>query len=97
MARYKACFTCAFLMLWYVNSCWWCWWFGEAFGGRAFLELAAMFVLGFALLFRELSRFAASARIALTGLVGVALVYHYALMALYILNYIPRDNYLLSF
>ncbi len=39
-------YAAAFVLLWYANSSWYAWWFGDAFGGRAFLELAGLFALG---------------------------------------------------
>ena len=37
-----------FALNWYVNSSWWCWWFGNSFGGRAFLDFSLVFVAGLA-------------------------------------------------
>jgi hypothetical protein len=34
------------VVLWYVNSSWWAWWFGWAFGARAWIELAPLFIMG---------------------------------------------------
>jgi hypothetical protein len=89
------CFVAAFLILWYCNSCWECWSFGDAFGGRAFLELTSFYVLGLAFAFEAVRRAGRLGRGAFaTGLV-VALLYNIVLMGLYISHRIPRDGYLL--
>lgn len=36
------------LVLVYVNTSWWCWWFGQGFGGRAYVELSPLLILGLA-------------------------------------------------
>ena len=36
------------LLLWYVNASWYAWWFGTGAGNRAYVELAVVFVIGFA-------------------------------------------------
>lgn len=85
----------AFLGLWYCNSCWSCWWFGDAFGGRAFLELAALWVLGLAGAFEVVKRSQRAIRWAFAGFVGLCLVYHCTLIVLYITHAISRCDYLL--
>ena len=78
--------------LWYVNSSWETWWFGDAFGGRAFLELAPLFVLGLALALARLARARPAVRRVGHGLIGVSVAYSYALMLLYITNRISRSE-----
>jgi hypothetical protein len=39
---------CIFLSQLYVNSSWWCWWFGASYGSRAFIECSFIFCLGMA-------------------------------------------------
>ena len=89
------CGLSAFVILWYCNSAWCSWWFGDAFGGRAFLELSLVFVMGltfgFTLLWDSGNRFW---RRLLVGLVLLAVSYNYGLMWLYFKGYIPRADYL---
>jgi hypothetical protein len=85
----------AFLLLWYINSSWCCWWFGDSFGGRAFLELGFLFVLGLASAFEAMHCTSPASRRAFAAGIVVLLLYHFALMSLYILHLIPRDDFLL--
>jgi hypothetical protein len=73
-------FGLAWLLLWYANSAWHTWWFGDAFGARAFLDLAPIYILGLASL---------NLPIAFIVLCGV---YNWVMMALYITHRIPRDS-----
>ncbi|MGH7180082.1 MAG: hypothetical protein ACREJC_22080, partial [Tepidisphaeraceae bacterium] len=43
------CSSLSFLLLWYLNSAWYEWWFGGSFGARAFLE--GMVILFFGMIF----------------------------------------------
>jgi hypothetical protein len=89
-----ACLAASFLALWYFNSCWPCWWFGDSFGGRAFLELSSPFVLGLASALEATRRAGERWRRALQGFLAAALAYELGLMGLYILHLIPRGDYL---
>jgi hypothetical protein len=89
------CYLVSFGLLWYCNSCRCCWWFGDAFGGRAFLELGGLYVLGLASAFGAVRRAGLAARWAFGGAVAAALAFHFALLGLYILHRIPRNDYLL--
>ncbi len=81
-------------VLWYFNSSWHQWWFGDAFGGRAFLELAPLFVFGLAFFFEALAGVRRGLQVAAACFVLGAALYTYALMALYITHKIPRADYL---
>jgi len=83
------------LVLWYFNSSWHQWWFGDAFGARSFLELAPLFVFGLGFFFSAvLQQQKHSQRVLVTGAVGACGLYTYGLMALYIARKIPRAGYL---
>ncbi|HEY7089119.1 MAG TPA: hypothetical protein VH518_13575 [Tepidisphaeraceae bacterium] len=79
-------------ILWYLNSSWWCWGFGWSFGGRAFLELAAIFIVGLALAFHWAIHQPPLARRLVGGLVVVLIVYNYVLMGLYQCGVIDRGG-----
>ena len=81
------------IFLWYANSSWHQWWFGDAFGGRAFLELSPLFILGFAFFFKRL--FAQSMRWqrSVLFLLSLCVIYTYSLMACYIGHKIPRADF----
>jgi hypothetical protein len=78
------------LLLWYANSAWHCWWFGDAFGGRAFLELSGLLCIGLALAFARIPPWS---RLAICVL---SLAFHAGLMALYITRKIPRGDSLIN-
>ncbi len=78
--------------LWYLNSAWHCWWFGHAFGGRAFLELAGFFALGMAGVLEGVAALGAPARRLVAGAVGAAVGYQFVLMGLYVMAAIPRGD-----
>jgi hypothetical protein len=90
--RFVLVLTGAFIALWYVNSSWETWWFGDAFGGRAFLELAPLYALGLALGLSWLAQAAPATRRLGHALVGVSVLYSYVLMFLYITNRISRSE-----
>ncbi|MGH7177955.1 MAG: hypothetical protein ACREJC_11285, partial [Tepidisphaeraceae bacterium] len=80
-------------ILWYLNSAWYGWWFGWAFGARAFLELAALFMIGMSFGFEWMSGIGRGARGVVAILLAVAIAYNYSLMALFIAWRIPRGDY----
>jgi hypothetical protein len=85
------CWGLGLVLLWYANSAWGCWWFGDACGARAFLEVAGLFAVGLALAFEALRKVP---RLAATlGLAGA--LFHLVLTVLYVAHRIPRDGYLL--
>jgi hypothetical protein len=70
-------------ILWYLNSAWWCWGFGWAFGGRAFLELTPVFVVGLALTCHWVKLQPPILQRAVAGALVVLVLYNYTLMGLY--------------
>lgn len=82
------------LILWYLNSSWHQWWFGDAFGGRAFIELAPLFIFGLAFFYDFCSQKSDAIKIAVSLLVLIFTLYNYVLMALYIGHKIPRADYI---
>lgn len=82
------------VLLWYLNSAWHCWWFGDAFGGRSFLELTLLFIAGLAFFLDAMTGWSTLKRRALWAYIAVAVLFQYGLMALYIGHKIPRADYL---
>lgn len=80
-------------ILWYVNSAWHTWYFGWSFGGRAFLELLPVFILGMALLLERASLWTPARKRLLAGLILLMVIFNYGLMGLYQTHRIPRDDY----
>ena len=48
----ERCDLAAFVLQWYLNASWICWWFGHSFGGRAYINCSFIFAIGLAMLFR---------------------------------------------
>jgi hypothetical protein len=85
------CWLVGSVLLWYANSAWHEWWFGDAFGARAFLELFGLFGVGLGLAFESLRN-----KPRLSGTIAVLVVlFNTLLMMLYITHRIPRGGYLL--
>ena len=76
-------------MLWYVNSSWYAWWFGESFGARAFLELSVLFVLGLGFAFERLRGG--------TVVALACIAFNWILMLAFTLRWIPRQGTLERF
>jgi hypothetical protein len=84
------CYVLAFAILWYCNSAWHMWWFGAAFGARAFLELSSLFVLGLAFsLDRPWPR---PWRLCQVSLALLAVGYNWVLMGLHFKRLLPQDG-----
>lgn len=79
----------AFLLLWYLNSAWYAWWFGESFGARAFLELAGLFILGLGLAF-DAARTSVAGLTAATAFTLLGTAWNWLLVALWALGWIRR-------
>jgi hypothetical protein len=88
------CYLMAFFSLWYANSAWNMWWFGDAFGGRAFLELQGLFIIGLAAFFELMEKTSRKARILSAWVIIFCFLYNYIMMGLYISSKIPRGDYL---
>lgn len=88
------CYLLSFFSLWYANSAWNLWWFGDAFGGRAFLELQGLFIFGLAAFLELMEKRSRKAKV-ISGWVFVfCFLYNYIMMGLYISSNIPRGDYL---
>lgn len=83
------------LLLWYLNSAWYAWWFGEGFGHRASIALAPLVLIGMAFGFWAVARLAFPWRGTIWALVILAIGYNYLLMGLCMTHRIPRGAYLI--
>jgi hypothetical protein len=79
----------AFLLLWYLNSAWYAWWFGESFGARAFLELAGLFIVGLGLAF-DAARASVATSAATMALALVGIAWNWLLVALWALGRVRK-------
>ncbi len=72
------------MLLVYVNSCWWAWWFGSGFGTRSLIEASPVWIVGLGLL---LANMKGKARI---GAMVVAIVFCMSTLTLFGLYVIHR-------
>jgi hypothetical protein len=89
---FLCCWIASALLLWYANSSWHCWWFGAAFGARAFLELLGLFGVGLGLLFDAILQ-SSKLTTAFGSLVGLLISINGVAMWLYLMEIIPRIDY----
>lgn len=80
----------SFLLLWYVNSAWWNWWFGWSFGNRAFLEALGLFVIGSAFVVQRGIQSSVHWRQVLLIIILACVVCNWLLMVAYDLKLVPR-------
>ena len=84
--------SASFLILWYVNSAWYGWWFGHAFGARAFLELACLYSAGLAFALEWISEGQAQRRKLAALAIIACLAFNYLLIFLYVTQRIPKGK-----
>ena len=66
----------SFVILWYINSSWFAWWFGHAFGVRAFLDISVLFIVGLAVYFDRILRAGAGTKIFSVCFVALLIAHH---------------------
>ena len=81
-------------ILWYVNSAWYAWWFGSAFGQRAMLGMLALGLIGMGLSFEHAAAAGPAARRRLRRLVLVAVLWCWMIFAFRVLKIVPHDDFL---
>jgi hypothetical protein len=82
----------SFLILWYLNSAWYGWWFGNAFGARAFLELACLYSAGLAFALEWVSEGQAQRKKVAALAFLACMAFNYLLIFLYVTQRIPRGK-----
>ena len=85
---YWALLTC-FLLQWYTNSSWHCWWFGNSFGGRAFINCTFIFTIGLSALIKRFY----NKKIYLSVLFAVLIMWNFLFVAQYIVGLVPQGDY----
>jgi hypothetical protein len=88
------CALLSLLTLWYFNSAWPTWWFGDAFGARAFIEATVVFAAGLAFLFERASSLPRPVRLTGWGLLAAGVLGELTLAGLYARGLISHDGYL---
>ena len=81
------------LALWYVNACWYAWWFGSSFGQRAMLGLSVLGVLGLGFGFESVAAAGPARRRRLTRLIAVSVLWCWLLFGLRLLKLVPHDKF----
>jgi len=85
------CFILSGLILWYFNSAWWCWWFGESFGNRAWIELAPLFIMGLVFALNRLRTASKRVRSTAIAFIVLCLMLNCVLAVLFQLCIVPRE------
>jgi hypothetical protein len=85
---YWALLTC-FLLQWYINSSWHCWWFGNSFGGRAFINCTFIFTIGLSALIRRFYR----KKIYLSVVFAALIMWNVLFTAQYMVGLVPQGDY----
>lgn len=80
------------LSLWYLNSAWYAWTFGEPFGARAFVDFAVLFLIGMGLAFQWVSTLTPGRQKAVFSGVVLCIIFNWALMFLYMTHRISREG-----
>mgnify|MGYP004137515921 CR=1 FL=1 len=72
-------FLFLFLLVSYVLSSWWCWWYGAGFGSRSFVDYYSILAIPMAIFFNELKPFTGRWLIVpiASALVLLSLIFHY--------------------
>jgi hypothetical protein len=78
----------AFLLQWYLNASWWCWWFGVSYGNRAYICCSLIFAVGIASLITELQKRKWSFRLTGTALI----VWNLLFISQYSLGMLPHEG-----
>jgi hypothetical protein len=84
------CYVIGFLILWYTSSAWWSWWFGKAYGARAFIEMSGMFMIGLAFYAQWAGAAPAGLRRTALGAIVACVALNVVLMTLFDLKIVNR-------
>jgi len=81
-----------FLLQLYVNSSWWCWWFGASYGSRAFIECSFVFCLGMAALLDKIWNTTIQKRL-FFSVAAVLILWNIILSADFTYHFVPGNDY----
>ncbi|WP_028325357.1 glycosyltransferase family 39 protein [Desulfatirhabdium butyrativorans] len=77
----------AFVLQWYLNASWWCWWFGVSFGNRAYVSCSFLFAIGIATLLARLRHWRKSVQV----ICGILICWNLLFTAQYALQMLPLN------
>jgi hypothetical protein len=80
----------SFALVVYINSSWWCWWFGSSFGNRSYEVSILFFMAGLGFIHERLSHSKIKIRI-LSTVTWVAILWNVLILSEYMTNNIERD------
>ncbi|HEY7088354.1 MAG TPA: glycosyltransferase [Tepidisphaeraceae bacterium] len=89
------CFIVSAVLLWYVNAAWYAWWFGPSVGNRGFVELAGLYAIGFALLYKWLITVRPRQRQLVLAALGLCFFVNYGIMAIKALDIVGEHDSLI--
>lgn len=81
----------SFLTITYLNSTWWCWWFGSSFGNRAYEGSILFFMAGLAFLYEQ-TEGSAIRRKFLVNCSWIFIIWNAFLLSLYLAHRIDRSQ-----
>ena len=82
-------FFLTFVMQWYLNASWYCWWFGCSFGGRAYINCSFIFAIGLAMIFTIIKQ---KLRVVFLLLVLILTGWNLLFIAQYSFSILPHDQ-----
>jgi hypothetical protein len=91
---FVVCALLSLVVLWYFNSAWPTWWFGDAFGARAFIEATVVFAAGLAFLFERARSLPKAVRLTGWAILAASVLGELTLAGLYARGLISHDGYL---
>lgn len=89
--RFPWTWLISFLTITYLNSTWWCWWFGSSFGNRAYEGSILFFMAGLAFLYEQ-TEGSAIRRKFLVYCSWIFIIWNAFLLSLYLAHRIDRSQ-----
>ena len=78
----------AFVLQWYLNASWWCWWFSHSFGGRSYINCSFIFAIGIAMILTSTKKWRLPIYLLLVALIVWNLMFIYQ----FILGMLPHEE-----
>jgi len=92
--EFVLCALGSLVIIWYFNSAWWSWWFGDSWGGRAFTEMMIVFAIGMTWLIQHIATLRGDARRAWISAIGGSIIWTCILVVMWYAKWVPRSDYL---
>ncbi|MDA0350154.1 MAG: hypothetical protein O3C20_22450 [Verrucomicrobia bacterium] len=80
----------SFALVVYINSAWWCWWFGSSFGNRSYEVSILFFMAGLGFIYEQFKSSKIKLRI-LSAATLTAILWNVLILSEYMTNHIDRE------